>query len=437
VRGEKYWQKKIDEANDQVNKAQSEIQNIENEKNRLHELSKQADAELSRLNQKSQNRVDRAKAKYEKKKQAFAEKYGYSPEPETTGGGEEMVATPSKTKHKVLVRTPNFDWWVKLENNQLGWTVDEDEAASLDPDTAKKISDSIDHRFNPAIEPPLSPEFETPKPTESKDSDDMPGRVKFRKPRAHAPARNKPQDSGGSSGNKPQPKKGGGFDASVPILAILAVAVFLAIICVCYLNAQPFIQFVGMVAKSATGNLDEALRKLPVLGPMLLAIGGGFVGVTGSIFYLVCQLLELMPFFLTHSEKRVLKILNTISGRKKFEVKDDDDHHVKWLKHRHNNRPINAVAFFRVVKGVVYLVEFTICMITHPPCEGGLFKLFGLLASGGFSKINWGNIGLTLSVLFLVEFLVRLGFHIVHLLHTDSQIRKEEAEKEKEANAPA
>lgn len=217
-------------------------------------------------------------------------------------------------------------------------------------------------------------------------------------------------------------------------LWILLVMLLLALGVAISWNVQPFIEMTARMANSVGGKgAEEILSKIPFIGPMLLGIGGGILVVTGLVWFAIFQLLELAPMLMTASSKRVLRMINAIAHHAGVQIRPGDNADVVWLKQKYNNRPVASLQFFRSARIVVLTMEAAICWITNPPTPGTPIDFLFFLVTGQFSKINWGNVFLMLSLLFLVEALVRIALHTWNHIEADREIAK--AEKEAAAHA--
>lgn len=194
-------------------------------------------------------------------------------------------------------------------------------------------------------------------------------------------------------------------------------------------NVQPFIEMTRIITRSVDGgSVEEFLNRIPLIGGLLLGIGGGIIVITGCVWYAISQLLELAPMLMTVSDKKTLRMINAIANSASVEIKPGDSADVAWLKRKYNDRPVASLRFFRTCRIAVYTMELVICWITHPPVEGTPLDFLFLLVTGQFAKINWGNVFLTLSVLFLVEILFRIALNTLKHIHADRQIAKAEKE---------
>ncbi len=175
-------------------------------------------------------------------------------------------------------------------------------------------------------------------------------------------------------------------------------------------NVQPFIEMTSLIAKSVDqGAVESFLGKIPVIGDLLLWIGGGIIVITGSVWFIISQALELAPTLMTSSDKHTLRMINAITQSVGLEVHQSDHTDLVWLKNTYNNRLIASVSFFRTCRTVVLTMEAAICWITHPPVAGSPLDFILYLCTGQFDKINWGNVALTISLLFLIECLVKIS----------------------------
>lgn len=214
------------------------------------------------------------------------------------------------------------------------------------------------------------------------------------------------------------------------LLLLLLIGIGVAIVW----NMQPFLAMVRMMsANIESGMLWFVLKNIPIIGGILSGIGESILLITAFVWYAIFQLLELAPTLMTASSKRVLRMINAIASHAGVQVQPGDNHDVAWLKTRYNNRPIASLQFFRTCRIVVLTMEAIICWITHPPVQGSPFDFLLYLATFQLSRINWGNVFLTLSLLFLVEALVKIALHTWSHIEADREIAK--AEREKAAHA--
>lgn len=194
-------------------------------------------------------------------------------------------------------------------------------------------------------------------------------------------------------------------------------------------NVQPFIAMTALIAGSVDqGAVESFLGKIPILGDMLLWVGGGIIVITGFVWFVISQALELSPTLMTASDKHTLRMINAITRSVGLEVHQSDHTDLVWLKNTYNNRLIASVSFFRTCRIVVLTMEAAICWITHPPVEGNPLDFILYLCTGQFDKINWGNVALTISLLFLIECLVKIGLRVLKHIHANRQIAREEQE---------
>lgn len=201
-------------------------------------------------------------------------------------------------------------------------------------------------------------------------------------------------------------------------LLLLGIGVAIAI------NTDPFIKMTQLIM----GNMGINGSQIPVINWILAALGIGLIYLVAITWYAISQALELAPTLMTASDKRTLRMINSILNYTGLEIKAGDSAELRWLKTKYNNRPVASLQFFRAARLVIYTKELIICWITHPPIQGSVVDFIVALVTGQFSKINWGNVFLTLSVLFLVEVLVQIALHTLKHIHADRQLAKAERE---------
>ena len=94
------------------------------------------------------------------------------------------------------------------------------------------------------------------------------------------------------------------------------------------------------------------------------------------------------------------------------------------LKRSYNNHPIRTYQTLCSTRNIVYILELAICFITHPPVtDGNLFTFLWYLVTFQIGKIDWINVALMFSVLFLVDRVVRIALS----LYPEIFPKKEEA----------
>jgi len=190
------------------------------------------------------------------------------------------------------------------------------------------------------------------------------------------------------------------------------------------LNIGPFVKMASLMLGKDQGQASS----FPVISWLMSTLKVGAAYVVGITWYAISQALELAPTLLTASDKRTLRMINAVLDRSPLQISGGESTEMRWLKNKYNNRPIASIQFFRACRLFVYTMELVICWITHPPVQGSPIDFVIALATLNFSEIDWGNVGITLSVLFLVEILVRIVLHIIAHIHADRELAKAEKE---------
>lgn len=154
--------------------------------------------------------------------------------------------------------------------------------------------------------------------------------------------------------------------------------------------------------------LGNVLTSIPFLGGIFKLIFSLLGLGLGTLFWAFVQMLELLPLvlfghgaFLDNSIAR--------SGGKRYGVGKQDHWEVKVAKRIGNSLNTDVLRFLIMLGIAVYVADFFLCLLVFPPVKGGTTAdLIGVMQTGQYSKIDWGNIGKAIATVGAVEFLVKL-----------------------------
>ncbi|MBM0745572.1 hypothetical protein JOY44_29570 (plasmid) [Phormidium sp. CLA17] len=210
-----------------------------------------------------------------------------------------------------------------------------------------------------------------------------------------------------------------------PLLLVVSLLLGLLLLMAIAWNVQPFQDFIVLLANRIDfTNLAEFLFALPGIGALFQAIARFFAIVLGILLYAIFQGLELAPYLYKRNPKRMRKIIEQWSAWARYRQSKNDGRAVSSLKRSYNNHPIRTYQTLCSTRNIVYVLELGICFITHPPVtDGNLFTFLWYLITFQVGKIDWINVALMFSVLFLVDRIVR----IVLSLYPEIFPKKEEA----------
>ncbi|MEX0272649.1 hypothetical protein AB3R30_26425 [Leptolyngbyaceae cyanobacterium UHCC 1019] len=210
-----------------------------------------------------------------------------------------------------------------------------------------------------------------------------------------------------------------------PLLLIVCVLLILLLALAIAWNVQPFQDFIILLANRIDfTNFAEFLFALPGIGGLFQEIAKFFAVILGLMLYAIFQGIEIAPYLYKRNPKRMRKIIEQWSTWATYRQKKGDGRAVTSLKRSYNNHPIRTYQTLCSTRNIVYVLELAICFITHPPVtDGNLFTFLWYLVTFQVGKIDWINVALMFSVLFLVDRIVRIALS----LYPEIFPKKEEA----------
>ncbi|PZV06622.1 MAG: hypothetical protein DCF22_23410 [Leptolyngbya sp.] len=180
-------------------------------------------------------------------------------------------------------------------------------------------------------------------------------------------------------------------------------------------NVQPFITFIKVIAtKVDFAEISRFLFSLPGIGGFFLWVANFYAALLGSMLYAIFQVIELTPYFYRRNPVRMRQTIAAWKNWATFKVTRHDPRAVRSLKRSYNEHPLKLYKNLSTARNVVYAFELVVCFIAEPPVkDGNPFTFLGYLITLQFGKIDWLNVLLMLSVLFLVDGLVRFTLAVV------------------------
>ena len=195
-----------------------------------------------------------------------------------------------------------------------------------------------------------------------------------------------------------------------PLLLFVCVLLGLLLLMAIAWNIQPFQDIIILLANRIDfTNFADFLFSLPGIGTLFQWIAQFFAIVLGIALYAIFQGLELAPYLYKRNPRRMRQIIEQWATWAKYRTVKKDGRAVSSLKRSYNNHPIRTYQTLCSTRNIVYVLELAICFITHPPvADGNLFTFLWYLVTFQIGKIDWINVALMFSVLFLVDRIVRI-----------------------------
>lgn len=127
----------------------------------------------------------------------------------------------------------------------------------------------------------------------------------------------------------------------------------------------------------------------------------------GIVLWAFIQTAEVYPILLKHDRKLMRLIALEADAAPQLEIRDQDDPALVKLKQWYNQFPMLSIRSANRAALCSYVVDTTICLMVFPPVDGGFGQLLFVLFTGQWGLINWGAVGLIVTMLFCFEFMVR------------------------------
>jgi len=216
--------------------------------------------------------------------------------------------------------------------------------------------------------------------------------------------------------DKPQKPKEGGEEKEgwSPLLFVYAFLLVSLLLLALFWNVQPFVTFIKIIAARVDfAEISRFLFSLPFIGGVFRFIAEFYAAVLGGLLYLIFQGLEIAPFLYKRNPARTQRILTAVAQWQTYRVTPRDSGAVRDIKRAHNRHPVRTYQTLSSTRNFIYAMEAAICFMASPPVpNGNPFTFLWYLITFQLGKIDWINVLLLLSVMFLVDVLVRLTLAI-------------------------
>ncbi|MBW4486117.1 MAG: hypothetical protein KME14_26640 [Tildeniella torsiva UHER 1998/13D] len=128
---------------------------------------------------------------------------------------------------------------------------------------------------------------------------------------------------------------------------------------------------------------------------------------TGVVLWAFIQTAETYPILLKHDRKLMRLIALEADSADQLQVNENDDPALVRLKEWYNRFPMLSIRTANRASLVSYIVDTFICLAVFPPVEGGFAQMVFVIFTGQWGLINWGSVGLIVTMLFCFELMVR------------------------------
>lgn len=183
-------------------------------------------------------------------------------------------------------------------------------------------------------------------------------------------------------------------NSKIPLQIIFWLAI-LILICIAYLNIQPYGRFSALIGQARLSNgVIDLLLKIPGINYLIANLGNLISLGTGLIIWAFIQTIECYPVFLRRDRKMQKVLIDEAESSDKVNVRDDDDKILKGLKQYYNQFPLKTIKEARKWAFCCYLFDFVLGWVVYPPVE-----TIGLV----IISIDWINIITIVIAMFAFE----------------------------------
>jgi hypothetical protein len=190
------------------------------------------------------------------------------------------------------------------------------------------------------------------------------------------------------------------------LLRILKFSLLVGIGIFAIANVRPYIDIVGYLGSFFLSiPAVPFLLKLPLIG-WLVGTGAGVVqSVFGFILWAKLQLFELLPRLMMNNPGFLLAIISFYRSFRKLAPETGDNRLVRQLKAQYNALPTQWIETANHYRAIAYMVDALLCLAFYPPIKGGWGALQLFFIAPNLNDVDWVNLAMALSSLFLVEVL--------------------------------
>jgi len=178
-----------------------------------------------------------------------------------------------------------------------------------------------------------------------------------------------------------------------------------------YLNIAPYAEIVKRIMLAGTDTtLIRLIASIPLINGIVASVGTAAHWIIGLMLWAIIQTIEVFPLVLQRDRAFMRTLIQHSESHQKFQIKDNDDPALASLKRWYNLFPSLTIRRARNAALFVYTIDFLICITLYPPCEGGFSNFTFILSTGQYGLLDYENIILLLTTLFIVELLIRFIF---------------------------
>lgn len=188
-------------------------------------------------------------------------------------------------------------------------------------------------------------------------------------------------------------------NSKIPLQIIFWLAI-LILICIAYLNIQPYERFAALVGQARLSNgVIDLLLKIPGINYLIANLGSLISLGTGLIIWAFIQTIECYPVFLRRDRKMQKVLIDEAESSDKVNIREDEEKILKGLKQYYNLFPLKTVRDARRWAYCCYGFDLVLGLAIYPPLQ-----FIGLV----ITNIDWINV-VTIPVL-MFAFEVGLEF---------------------------
>jgi hypothetical protein len=201
-------------------------------------------------------------------------------------------------------------------------------------------------------------------------------------------------------------------------LKILYVLGCLAALYFAYLNINPYVAVVGkLLSQTDVTGFGRFIGKIPLIGGVARALGASSQWIFGIVLWGFIQFAQCAPIVLFRDKALLRVMLDEHDRAHRVPITEKDDPVAVGMKSAYNKLPLGILRNLGKIRIAAYILDFVICSIVYPPCEGGFLKFVLYLSTGAFQRLNWTNITLTLCTMFAIEVILRVLLGIGALIY--------------------
>jgi hypothetical protein len=214
------------------------------------------------------------------------------------------------------------------------------------------------------------------------------------------------QDLPFTEGEHPDPATENAFSPPPLLLRILRFCLIVGIGMFALANVRPYIDIVGYLgAFFLSIPAVPLLLQLPLIGWVIGTGAGLMQSIFGFILWAILQIFELLPSIMMNNPGFLLAIISFYRSFRKLAPETGDNRLVRQLKAQYNALPTQWIETANHYRAIAYTVDALLCLAFYPPIKGGWGALQLFFIAPNLNDVDWANLAMALSSLFLVEVL--------------------------------